>query len=172
VTRYVLDTSAVLAHIFREVGGSAVQELLGQEDAVVCIAATSLFEMETVMRRRVPDLARCRSIAELYASEIVEVLPIDARSVREAIAVRDSARSRLPAMDALIAGCAIAHDAVLVHRDPHFDGIPASRLKTLRLPDTEAPPPTSGDVRAVAKESGSSYRVVKTRTKRRTKARP
>jgi predicted nucleic acid-binding protein len=40
----------------------------------------------------------------------------------------------LPLVDSIIAASAKAHDAVLVHRDPHLRAIPTERLKQLLLP--------------------------------------
>jgi len=46
-----------------------------------------------------------------------------------AIKLRECATDRLPTIDSLIAATAAAHNAVLVHRDPHFTAIPAEMLK-------------------------------------------
>jgi predicted nucleic acid-binding protein len=60
---------------------------------------------------------------------------LDASATRASLIIQSKTSARLPLVDALIAGCASAHGAVLVHRDPHFDNIPRAQLKTLRLPD-------------------------------------
>jgi len=47
--------------------------------------------------------------------------------------------TRLSLVDAMIAGCAAAHDLTLVHRDRHMDAIPANQVTVLRLPDRRPP---------------------------------
>ena len=53
--------------------------------------------------------------------------------------LRESADTRLPLIDALIAGCARAHSAVLVHRDPHMSSIPHEVVAQVVLPPKAAP---------------------------------
>jgi predicted nucleic acid-binding protein len=166
MTAYLLDTSAALAHAYQEPGYERVQALFHDGTAVLMLAAPSLLEMETSLTTRIRDDAQREALTEHYGGLLAQVVPVDRTAVLAAIALRNAATKRLPAVDAMIAGCAAANDAILVHRDPHFDAIPASRLKTLRLPDTEDPP-TSADVPLMVKETQTKYNVAKRRRKNR-----
>jgi predicted nucleic acid-binding protein len=166
MTAYLLDTSAVLAHVYREPGHAQVQRLLEEQAATVLLAAPSLLEMETALKRKMTDAGRRRTVVRLYGGELAEVVSVDREAAMTAIEISAVSAKRLPALDALIAGCAVANDAVLVHRDPHFDAIPPERLRALRLPDTSEPP-TSADVPKVVKEDGAQYKASQRKRRKR-----
>lgn len=157
MSAYLLDTSAVLAHFWAEKGHVEVQALFDSPSAVVVLAAPALLELDNGLKRKGVDEALRRHATDLYGTRLAETLPVGLEEVRAAMAIRDVSPVRLPAMDALIAGCAAAHGAVLVHRDPHFDVIPDSLLKTWNLLDAKGYPGV-GDSRAVVKERRAKYR--------------
>jgi predicted nucleic acid-binding protein len=68
-------------------------------------------------------------LCELYRPLFDRIIPVDEALVLRAIALKRAAVSRLPSIDALIAAAASLHAATLVHRDPHFQAIPADWLK-------------------------------------------
>jgi predicted nucleic acid-binding protein len=62
------------------------------------------------------------------------VVPIDTAAAEASIRLRRQCRERLPMVDALIAGCAMLHGFVLVHRNDHLASIPKSILRQTLLP--------------------------------------
>ena len=58
MARYLLDTSAVLAHFRNEAGAVRVQQLIEEEGSEILIATPSLLEL----RRRLKELAAARRI--------------------------------------------------------------------------------------------------------------
>ena len=161
---YLLDTSAVLTHVYGEPGHVQVQALFEDQEATILLAAPSLLEMETALKGRMADVLRRRAVVDLYGGRLAEVVPVDRAAVMEAIALKNASAKRLPTMDALIAGCAVARGATFVHRDPHFDAVSAPRLQVLRLTDTPEPP-ASADVPPVVREKGKPYKVSQRRTR-------
>jgi predicted nucleic acid-binding protein len=130
---HLLDTSAILAHFLDEPGADDVESLLAQGPGVVALAAPSWIELDTRLREQVPEEDVRETVFLQYTASLTTLLPVDAESSLAAIRLRNTAPSRLPLADALIAGVADAAGLILVHRDPHFDTIPG--LKVLRLPD-------------------------------------
>ena len=168
MSAYLLDTSAIVAHLRREPGGARVQSLFEDAAARIWVAASSLLELDAAMRSKGVNPVRREEIVSLYGGRIADVAPVDCAAAMEAIRLCASVSERIPAMDALIAGCAMARKAVLVHRDPHYDAIPPELLRVLRLEET-APPGTSPDVRDIVKEPLPSYRTGHHRKKERKK---
>ena len=130
---YLLDTSALLAFYFGEPGDERVREILSDDRANVWLSVLSAAEFWSRMRAEgwaaVFD-AEWRRISEV----VTAIIPVSWDVMRRAIDVREAAAARLPQMDALIAGTALAQGAVLVHRDVHFHAIPAHLLGQELLP--------------------------------------
>ena len=166
---YLLDTSAILAHFLKEPGHWQVQELFEDHTASILLATISLLELDSVLRSGIHDDGRRRDMVDLYGGRLAEVVPVDRMAVMKAISLRNASTRRIPAMDALVAGCASACSATLVHRDPHFDAIPSERLAVLRLTDGPEPAPAQEAPPSV-KEHRGSY-VTRKRTRHHTTAR-
>lgn len=126
MARYLLDTSAVLAHYRNEVGGLRVQELIEEEASEILIATPTLVEF----RRRMKELGATARVIEGAISDYEEmadeIVAIDQVAAEEAWLLSRSSSRRLPLVDSLIAGAARAASAVLVHRDPHMALIPSN----------------------------------------------
>lgn len=127
--RYLLDTSALLAHYRKEAGWNVVQELFETEDADIIMASVSLPEFG----RRLLELGATEAEAyeaivnyQLLCNEIVSV---DANVALSALALTRHMPQRLPLVDALIAAAAQTQNAILVHRDKHMRAIPSKLLK-------------------------------------------
>ena len=127
MTLRLLDTSALLAHYFHEPGWEFVHELLIARSAL--IAAPTRFEFLVRLAAAganatdcAMEFARCRIL-------LSDVVPVDDAAAGRAWELRQTAATRVPAVDALIAGCASSRGAVLVHRDPHFKSIPKRLLE-------------------------------------------
>lgn len=129
----LLDTSAVLAFYFGEPGADHVRDVLA--DARIPVALSVLTAGEFWARLRAEGAEErfdedWHRLTELVPNVVAVSLPV----VRKAIDLRRAATSRLPYIDALIAATAAEHDAVLLHRDPHFSAIPTQWLAQEQLP--------------------------------------
>ncbi|HMO64048.1 MAG TPA: PIN domain-containing protein [Verrucomicrobiota bacterium] len=124
---HVLDTSALLAHYLEEPGMDEVGRLLSGHPGEIGLCFVSWLELETRLREVTGNSAEAERAFRLYTDVLTTPLALGEAEARAAI-------RRLPLADSLIAGCAVAADATLVHRDPHFAAIPAKLLKQLVLP--------------------------------------
>ena len=135
--RYLLDTSALLAHHRQEPGSEAVQAIFEEAEAEVFLCSLTLAEFA----RRLRDLgaAPAEIEADLASYEALAdaLLPVDAPVARLAFQLGCATPTRLPLVDALIAATAVRAGATLVHRDAHLRAIPEDRLVQQEL----APPP-------------------------------
>ncbi len=122
--RYLLDTSALLAHHRQESGWETVQALFESEEAEIVIASVSVTEFG----RRLRDLGAPEAIVERtlagYQLLCTEVVSVDAAVALAAVALGYRTPHRLPLVDALIAAAAQSRNALLVHRDEHMRAIP------------------------------------------------
>jgi predicted nucleic acid-binding protein len=127
--RYLLDTSALLAHYRQESGWDAVQAIFEDEEAEVIIASISLAEFG----RRLRDLGAPQPLIletlTSYQLLCAEVAPVDTMMALAACTIGCHTSRRLPLVDALIAAVAQVRDAVLVHRDEHMRAIPIGLLR-------------------------------------------
>jgi predicted nucleic acid-binding protein len=137
--RYLLDTSALLAHHRQEVGAETVQGLLEDESVEIFLASVTLAEFA----RRLHDLGATPKevTADLAAYESLAdaVLPVDAEVARLAYTLCRATPERLPLVDALIAATAAHAKATLVHRDAHLRALPATHLSQLDLASDTQP---------------------------------
>jgi predicted nucleic acid-binding protein len=125
---HLLDTSAWLAHLFRERGSETVSALLLRPDAQVGVALLSIVEVHARMRSLGIE-RRFDEVIDQYRHLFAHILPVDETTAIRAVALRQNAGAHVPAMDSHIAATASIHDAVLVHRDPHFLAIDPDGLK-------------------------------------------
>lgn len=128
-----IDSSAFLAFFFGEPGQELVSRLLSDEAAEVGVSALTSLEVWARLK--------AEGRPESFEREWNEHLPlfeavvaVDAEVCGRAVEIRAATRERLPTIDAVIAASASVHDAVLVHRDPHFRAIPARFLRQVFLP--------------------------------------
>lgn len=131
--RYLLDTSALLAHYRQEAGWEAVHALFEDDAAELFLASVSLTEFGW----RLYDLGASEKEAgetlRAYRQLFGEVTAIDLAVAQIALELIRRTPRRLPLVDALIAAAACSREAVLVHRDEHLRALPAGRLKALDL---------------------------------------
>jgi predicted nucleic acid-binding protein len=127
--RYLLDTSALLAHHRREAGGEAVQALFEAEDAELILASVSLTEFGRRLRELGASEAEAEETISSYQLLFAEVVAVDAAVARAAFLIGCRTPRRLPLADALIAAAAQARGAVLVHRDEHMRAIPPGLVR-------------------------------------------
>jgi len=131
--KYLLDTSALLAHARRESEGPLVQELFDHGDTEILLCSVSLAEMARRLRELGVPEERNRLIIADYEDLAVEVVPVDAEVARKADRISLETGRRLPLADALIAAAAASRGAVLVHRDAHMRSIPLDQVEQLDL---------------------------------------
>jgi predicted nucleic acid-binding protein len=131
--KVLLDTSAVLAFFFGEPGATRVREVLSDPSKTVVMSVLTAGEFWS--RLRAEGAEDCFDADWRRLTEVVpDVLPVALPIALTAIALRRAATARLPYVDALIAATAAQHDAVLLHRDPHFASIPPQWLRQETLP--------------------------------------
>lgn len=129
----LLDTSALLAHYFKELGGDRVQAMLADASNEVLIASVCITEFALRLAATGIGVEEARATSLAYASLAERVVPLDTAAAVRAFELSASADERIPLVDALIAACASISDASLVHRDPHFRSISTSLLMTMDL---------------------------------------
>ncbi|MGO8695852.1 MAG: type II toxin-antitoxin system VapC family toxin [Rectinemataceae bacterium] len=130
---YLLDTSALLAHYRGEAGADRVQEILLDDSAEVFVASPSIAEFALRIYSLGPDAAGAREASLAYAGLVARVIPVDSAVAIRAFELALGASSRLPLIDALIAACAGTAEAILVHRDEHFEALASSTPARLML---------------------------------------
>jgi predicted nucleic acid-binding protein len=123
--RYVLDTSALLAHHRQEAGWPAVQALFEADEAELILASVSLAEFGRRLRDLGAAVEEAEAVLASYQLLFGEVAPVDAAVARAAFVLGCRTPRRLPLIDALIAAVAQIKGATLVHRDEHMRAIPA-----------------------------------------------
>jgi predicted nucleic acid-binding protein len=131
--RYLLDTSALLAHYRQESGSDEVQALFEADEAELMVASITLTEFG----RRLHDLGAAdkevEGVLSAYEFLLTDVVPVDIAVARAAFVIGCRTPRRLPLADALIAAAAQTRNAVLVHRDEHMRSIPAKLLRQKEL---------------------------------------
>lgn len=124
---HLLDTSAFLAYFFGEAGMESVREILANPEFKVGMCAVSATEFWARLKSENQEASFASEWAEYR--ELFELAVIDEQVCMKSVELRSLASGRLPTVDSLIAACAANHQAVLIHRDPHFLCIPDSQLR-------------------------------------------
>lgn len=127
--RYLLDTTALLAHYRQELGWEAVQALLEDTAAEITLASPSIVEFSRRMHDLGADDSAIQDILDEYRLLFNDVVAIDGSTATAAYRLTRQAFSRIPLTDSLIAAAAQMDSAVLVHRDKHMAAIPSEVLK-------------------------------------------
>ena len=133
VERYVLDTSAVLTLTDQEDGWKRVEELLTEAkdgEVEVSICAVSLMELYYITLQEQGEDSAARLVSLVKSWPIRWIYP-DERMLL--LAGRFKAFHGLSFADAVIAGAAKLHEAVLVHKDPEFEAL-GEEIDLLTLP--------------------------------------
>ncbi|MCX6975350.1 MAG: PIN domain-containing protein [Verrucomicrobia bacterium] len=125
----VLDTSALLAHHRDEEGADRVQSLFDDVSIQMLIASITLTEFGRRMLELGANLEETQKILADYKHLLDGVVPIDGAIAMNALALAAQASKRIPMVDSLIAAVACQNQAILVHRDQHFENIPTTLLK-------------------------------------------
>ncbi len=131
--RFMLDTSALLAHNRRESGATTVQAIFEDGDADIFLASPSLAEFARRLHDLGMDDPTVRETLDNYILLFTEIVPISATAAIGAYLIGRQTEQPLPLIDALIAAAAQSRDAVLVHRDAHMAAIPGDVIQQQRL---------------------------------------
>jgi predicted nucleic acid-binding protein len=143
--RYLLDTSALLAHFRREPGWARVQSLFEEENTEILVASVSLTELARRLREVGATIDEARQTVQDYQDLMSEVVAVDGRIALMALMAFDlgcETPERLPLADALIAAAARERGACLVHRDRHMAPIAEALVEQIDLsrePDPSSP---------------------------------
>jgi predicted nucleic acid-binding protein len=131
--RYLLDTSALLAHYRQEAGWEQVQSLFEEDGVALYLCVLSLPEFG----RRLYDLgASPEEVAETlstYRTLFDNLLIVDEGVAHQVLEITRAMPACLPLIDALIAAAAAQSQATLVHRDQHMSAIPYLRVAQRNL---------------------------------------
>jgi len=131
--RYLLDTSALIAHHRRESGWPQVQAIFEDASAEVLVASVSLTEFGRRLHALgLPDAAVRQCLGE-YRMLFSALVSVDERVALAALDIGFTTPRRLPLVDGLIAAAAATSGAVLVHRDEHLAAIPTTRVSQHHL---------------------------------------
>ena len=125
---HLLDTSAWLAHVFNEPGCQRINALFDHSSSSIGICVLGLIELQARLKALNHD-GEFERLWALYRPLFDGVIAVDEELTERAIALKRVATSRLPSIDALIAAAASLHGATLIHRDAHFQAIPADWLQ-------------------------------------------
>ena len=130
---HILDTSALLAHYFDELGADAVQHLWDGPGPKPGISAVTVAELRGRLDQEIADKAERESAVESYLGELTVCIPVDRAVAELAWQIRTVTPQRLPLVDALIAATARSAGAILVHKDPHLARIPPELVRQIVL---------------------------------------
>ncbi len=120
---YLLDTTAILAHFFDEPGNNEVQHILTDPDAEIFISTVSIVEFACRLVSLGFEAENSRERALAYARLATETVVPDTAVAVRAFELGTTASSRVRLIDTLIAASAMLTEAVLVHRDVHFEAL-------------------------------------------------
>ncbi len=131
MAEYLLDTTALLAHFFDELGSDEVQRIVTNPEAEIFISTVSIAEFARRLLTLGFDTGSAREQALAYAGLAAELIQPDTAIAVRAFELGSTASSRVPLIDTLIAASAMLTEAVLVHRDVHFEAL--SSVKQLKI---------------------------------------
>jgi len=131
---HLLDTSVILAHHLNEAGADRVQAIFDDENNMVGVCVVTFLEFEFRLHELGLNQSDRKAEASKYKLLFDEIVPVTEAVCATAIELKLAAAARLPNIDALIAAAAKSRGATLVHRDPHFLGVPAALLSQEMLP--------------------------------------
>ena len=135
---YLLDTSALLAHLFEEPGWEKVDGFLRDHPREVGISAMTWMEFHVRIHACAPNIEEAKEVLAIYDEVLGNAIPFSLEIAKAALELKlKASNQRLPNSDAIIAATAYVQGAILVHRDPHFGSIPSTMLRQVVLPSKQ-----------------------------------
>ena len=131
---HVLDTSAILSHYFDEPGADKVALLWQKGNPKPAVCVVTIPELRSRLAIELSDPGEAEQAIHAYIEELTTSVSVDRMIAELAVQIRIATPKRLPLVDALISACARAHDALLVHCDPHMAEIPKGMVRQLIIP--------------------------------------
>jgi predicted nucleic acid-binding protein len=114
---YLLDTSALITFIEKEPGMEQVRDLLGKRP--VLLPFVTLMEAYYIALQEQGQAMADRRYHLIQKLPVTILWQVNESTLR--LAARFKAAYRISFADALIAGFAAAHNAILVHQDPEYE---------------------------------------------------
>lgn len=118
--RYLLDTTALLAHYRKEPGWRQVQDLISSGHEIY-LCSISITEFARRMAALDAPVEGVRQTILEYIDLLTGLVDIDSAVSLRAFELSMTAPVRIPLADSLIASSALLSEACLVHRDKHFE---------------------------------------------------
>lgn len=131
---HFLDSSGFFAFFFDEPGRNRVEALFSDPEVDVGVSVLTSIELWARLKAEGND-SQFEQEWEDHLPLFEQIIEADLANCLKAIELRRAATTRLPTIDSVIAASASRHEAVLVHRDPHFTSVPDHMLKQEMLPD-------------------------------------
>ena len=128
-----LDTSALLAHHRDEVGADRVQSYFENRDIQLLILSVTLAEFGRRMLELGASQEEIQNVISGYKRLLDGIISVDEDVAMKAFELAFQCPKRIPLVDSLIAAAACLQEALLVHRDSHFESIPRSILNSDHL---------------------------------------
>jgi predicted nucleic acid-binding protein len=97
---YFFDTSAWIAHIFKEPGWEYLNDLFDEDASSIGVSVVSLTELQSRLKSLGHD-EQFEPLYEFYRPLFDRIMPVDENVALRAIALKREATSRLPGFDAL-----------------------------------------------------------------------
>jgi predicted nucleic acid-binding protein len=126
---YLLDSSGIFAYLEAAEGGSRVRDLLKTERVMLPFVVA--LEVHYITTQEKGILVAQERLARLKTLPCTWLNTVDEETLLAASRVK--AAHRLSFADAIVAGFAIRHNAILVHKDPEFEILPGE-VRQERLP--------------------------------------
>lgn len=119
--RFVLDTSALMAFMTGEEGADGVEKILAGKGNSLFLPWPVLFEIYYVTRRTRGEKEADRRFVLVKELPVSILWQMEERDVLTSARIK--AQFRISFADSIIAAAALRYDAILVHKDPEYEGL-------------------------------------------------
>lgn len=135
-SRYVLDSSALIAFLWDEAGAQAVEDVLVEGDAEVFMSAVNLGEVVYIVHRLSGEQAAAAVETKVFETPKIKIIDATWPRVKQAAEIKVA--GRLSLADCFCAGLAQEKQATVVTRDREFEILEQEgKIAVLWLPEGE-----------------------------------
>lgn len=131
--RYLLDSSALLAHYRQDTGWEQVQGLFEDHSAQLAVTGPSLVVLGQQLAQLGAGSGAVRQVVTAYASLVNVVVPVDREISLAALDLLLAHRGPLSVAETLSAAAALSSAATLVHNSPSLAALRVEGLAQLAL---------------------------------------